>query len=189
MLVAPLSAINLNVSALDIERALVIARDRDPDRARFHARYTIPFTNAFVERVELVTEFRRVVLLAEEHIRQGNRGFAYSVRIAQDALQPWTRHVSVIARLRFHPQNAYVGLPLLDLSLDGPSADAALVRISKEPLLAMSTGTPGERVPILGAVVEGVFNALIVGQTQRAATIMVDGKEVAKVKLDFAAVE
>jgi hypothetical protein len=187
--VAPLQSINLNVSALDIERALVVARDREPERARFHARYVIPFTNAFVERVEVVTEFRRVVLLAEERIGQGNRGFAYSVPMAQDALQPWTRHVSVLARLRFHPQNAYVGLPLLDISLDGASADAALVRISKEPLLAMSTGTPGEHVPILGAIVEGVYNAVIVGQTQRTATLKVDGKEVAKVKVDFAAVE
>ena len=167
----------------------MIARDRDAERARFHSRYITTLTNPFVESIELVTELRRVVLLAEEHIRQGNRGFAYSVRIVQDAVQPWTRQVSVIARLRFHPQNAYVNIPPIEISLDGPGGDVAFIRVLKAPLLAMASGTPGEHIPILGAVAEGVFDAAIVGQTQRTATIRLDGKEVAKVKLDFAAVE
>ena len=45
-IVAPLHAINLKVSALDIERALVVARDRETERARFHARYITTLTNA-----------------------------------------------------------------------------------------------------------------------------------------------
>jgi hypothetical protein len=177
------------VSALDIERALMVARDRDAERARFHARYTTTLTNSFVQRVELVTELRRVVLLAEEHIAKGNRGFAYSVRVAQNAIQPWTRRVSVIARLRFHPQNAYVNIPPIEITLDGPGGDVALIEVLKAPLLAMASGIPGEHIPILGAVAEGVFDAAIIGQTQRTATIRLDGKDVAKVKLDFAAVE
>jgi hypothetical protein len=35
----PAHAINLNVSAADVERALVIARERDRERAPFHASY------------------------------------------------------------------------------------------------------------------------------------------------------
>ena len=188
-MVAPLGAINLTVSAPDIERALVLARDRDAERARFHARYTTTLSGPVVESVEILTEFRRIVLLAEERIRQGDRGFAYSVRMAQQASEPWKERVSVTARLRFHPQNAYVDIPRIEIGLDGPRGDAALVGVLKQPLLAMASGAPGEHVPILGAVAEGVFDAAIIGQTQRTATIKLDGKEVAKVKLDFAAVE
>ena len=184
-----MQAINLKLSVLDIERALVVARDRDAERARFHARYITTLTTPFVQSVEVVTELRRIVLLAEEQIRQGNRAFAQSVRLTQDAIQPWTQRVSVIARLRFHPQNTYVGIPPIQISLDGPSGDVALIRVQTSPLLSMPSGTPGEHIPILGAVAEGVFDALTVGQPQRTATVTLDGKEVAKVKVDFAAVE
>ena len=188
-MVAPLHAINLKVSALDVERALVLARDREAERARFHARYTTTLTDPVVQSVEILTEFRRVVLLAEERIRQGDRGFAYSVRMAQHAIEPWSQRVSVIARLRFHPQNAYVGIPPIEIALDGPRGEAALIGVLKEPILSMASGVPGEHIPILGAVAEAAFDAAIVGQTQRTATIKLDGKEVAKVKLDFATVE
>lgn len=187
--VVPLHAINLNVSALDIERALVLARDREAERARFHARYITTVTDPTLQRVEIVTELRRIVLLAEDDVRKGDRRLAYSVRVAQDAIQPWKGRVSVVARLRFHPQNSYVNMPTIEITLDGPGADGALIGVVKEPILAFASGVPGDHVPILGAIAEGVFDAAIVGQTQRTATVRLDGKVVGEVRLDFAAVE
>jgi hypothetical protein len=183
------AALNLNLTTSDIERALVIARGRDNDRARFHAPYITTVNDPTLQSVEVISEFRRVVLVAEERYRLGDRPFAYSSRVAEEAVKVWKSRVNVIARLRFHPLNTYVGLPNIGIKLDGPRADDAFLGVRAEPLLAMSSGRRGENVPILGAVAEASFDAPVIGQTRRTATIMLDGKEIGRVPLDFAAVE
>jgi hypothetical protein len=61
----------------------------DIDRAPIHAPYITTLDSEFLERVEIVTEFRRIVLLAEDHILKGDHAFAYSSRIAGEAARPW----------------------------------------------------------------------------------------------------
>jgi hypothetical protein len=183
------SAINLKMTAADIERALIIARDRDAERARFHAAYVSNLNDPFVQTVEIITEFRRVVLLAEERLKKGDRGFAYSSRLVADALAPWKNSVAVRAQLRFHPQNTYVDLPMIALTLDGPSADKALVSFRKDPINALATGEPGERIPIMGAHAEALYDASLIGQTRRTLSVKIDGKDVSRTTVDFARVE
>jgi hypothetical protein len=186
----PAGAINLSITPADIERALTIARDQERARERFHTSYIVTVTDPFVERIEIVTEYRRVVLLAEDRIRKGDRAFAYSGRLAANALEPWRNRVSVIVRLRFHPHNAYVDVPRLEVSVDGPNADLALIGVLKEPVLALiDPANPGGQVPILGAVAEGVFDAKLIGQTRRLVTVFMDGKVLIRQQVDFAAVE
>ena len=74
--IAPAFAINLQLSQADIERALTIARDRDKERARFHEPYITRLDGPFVEQIDIVTQFRRVVMTAEERILRGDRAFA-----------------------------------------------------------------------------------------------------------------
>ena len=188
--ITPLGAINLSISTADVERALTIARDRDPVRERFHAPYITTVDDPFVERLEIVSEYRRVVMLAEDRIRKGDRAFAYSSRLAIIALEPWRNRVSVLARLRFHPHNAYVDVPDVSVTVDGRDADLALIGVVKEPLLALpDPRNLGAQVPILGAIAEGVFDAKLIGQTRRTVTVKMDGKLLITRQLDFAAVE
>src|SRR5918995_1375322 len=105
---AAVQALDLDVTVQDIDRALSIARSTDGERARFHATYIKKLNTPFIESVEVVSEYRRVVLLTEERIRKGERMFAYSTTLAQQALGPWKTRVSIVARVRFHPQNNYV---------------------------------------------------------------------------------
>lgn len=183
-----LEAIKLQLATDDIDRALVIARGREGERARFHAPYVQNLDTPAVQSIEVISEFRRVVLLAEEHILRGDRAFAYSMRMAGDAIQPWKGRVSLVARLRFHPMNTYVSLPSIEITVDGPNADAALIGVLKEPQYAFSSA-PGDQAAIVGAVAEGVFDAALIGQTERTVTVRMDGKELARVKLDFADIE
>jgi hypothetical protein len=108
--------------------------------------------------------------------------------MAEDALRPWKGRVSVVVRLRFHPLNTYVGLPKLEITVDGPNADAALVGVLKEPQYAI-TSAPGEQAALIGAVAEGVFDAALIGQTNRIMTLTLDGKVLITARLDFRAVE
>jgi hypothetical protein len=184
MTVAPsLSAIDLDVTTQDVERALSIARDRDKDRARFHAPYIKKLDTAEVETVEVVSEFRRYVLSTEEHIRKGERKFSFSTALAQQALAPWKTRLAIIARLRFHPQNRYITVPAAEIVLVGN--DRALIGVLKDPIMGLSSGRPNDGSPLMGAVVEGVFDAVVVGEGVREFVVHLEGREIARVTFDL----
>lgn len=182
-----LRAIDLDVTPEDIDRALAIARGTESERQRFHAPYIKRVDQPVIETVEIVSEFRRVVLLAEERARKGDRLFGYSVASAQQAVGPWVKRLAVKLRVRFHPQNTYVDVPPVEISLTGNAA--AQIGVVKEPVLAFPSSEPGARVPILGAVVEGVFDAVLVGNGIREFVVAVNGSEAGRFSFDLAALQ
>ena len=107
--------------------------------------------------------------------------------MANEALKVWRRRVSVLARVRFHPQNNYVDVPPVTITADGH--ERALIGVRREPVLALPPGRKGEFVPVLGAVVEGVFEAEALGQARREFVITLDKKELGRVTFDLGAVE
>ncbi len=112
---APAGAVDSHLDADAIDRAIVFARTatRD-DRRAFHDAYLRTPGDA-VRRISLVSEYRRVVLLVEEKMRLLDRN--YGVRQMTEALTPWRGLLEVIVELQFHPQNTYVGVPLIDVLL------------------------------------------------------------------------
>lgn len=177
-------AVDRDVTLQDIERALAIARSRDSERAAFHAPYIQKLDTPVVESAEVVTEYRRVVLMAEARARQGDRMFGYSASQAQKAVAPWRERVAIVARLRFHPQNTYVMLP--DVQIDVPARSQARVGVLAEPVLGFGT-TAGDRLPVLGALAEGVFDVTALEESRYEFVIRVDKKEVGRVSFDLAA--
>jgi hypothetical protein len=183
---APLLALKLDITHADIERALIIARSSDSERARFHARYIQRIDTPSVDRVEVISEFRRVVLMAEEHAARGDRFFAYSTTRAHDALQVFRRRVSIRAHIRFHPLNNYVTLPPVTIGLVGN--EAALIGVRRDPVHG-STAKPTEAAPLLGGTIEASFSADGLGQARREFVVMLEGRELGRVVVDFAEVE
>jgi hypothetical protein len=184
---AAVSATKIDITPQDIERALVIARSREADRDRFHAPYIQAVNTPFLEQAELVTETRRVVLLAEERASKGDRFFGYSVSRASDALKVWRRRLSVIARIRFHPQNNYVTAPPIEMRAIGN--ERALIGVRSDPVYALAPGRKGEFVPVLGAVAEGSFDADALGQALREFVISMEGRELGRVTFNLAALD
>lgn len=180
-------ALKIDISMADIDRALTIARSTDAERKRFHADYIQHVDAPFIERAEIVSELRRVVLLAEEHTARGDRAFAYSLTRANDALHVWRRRVSIVVHVRFHPQNNYVDAPPVTLALVGN--DRALIGVTRDAVLALPPGRKGDFVPVLGAIVNGSFEAEAIGQGQHEFVVTLDGKELGRVAFDFADVE
>ena len=68
-----LAAIDLDISARHIEAVLAVARGPEAGRAAFHAPYILKASDPLVERIEVITERRRVALLAAERIALGYR--------------------------------------------------------------------------------------------------------------------
>src|SRR5262249_45572011 len=80
----------------EMERALSIGRASDSERARFHQPYVVVLNDPTVDQIDVLTEFRRAVLFAEEQIRHGDHMFG--LRQAEPALRPWHGKVTIVAR-------------------------------------------------------------------------------------------
>jgi hypothetical protein len=184
--VAPVTALKIDIGHAEIERALTIARAPAADRARFHAPYLQVVDTPFVERAEVITELRRVVLLAEEQTARGDRFFAYSATRASQALEVFRRRVSVRAQVRFHPLNTYVSVPPVTMTLVGN--ERALIGVRLDPVYGAAVN-PGDAAPILGAVVEASFEAAALGQARREFLVRLDGQELGRVSFDFGAID
>lgn len=134
-------ALEANLTTQGVDDAIVFARmAQRAARQAFHDRY-VRTVGDTVRRISIVSEYRRVVLRTEEHIRLGDR--SYGVRQLTDEIEPWRGSLEVVVELAFHPQNTYVGVPLIDVllvPLGGPGPTAM-------PIIADAT----DRIPRFGA--------------------------------------
>ena len=118
--------------------------------------------------------------------------FTQGVRQAEEALRPWRGRLSIVARLRFHPLNTYNDVPPFDVLLGARDREAGIapLDIVRTPIRASGTGwQPGRPTPLVGAVVETVFDAAGVGQAARSVILLMEGKELVRVTVDFARLE
>ena len=137
-----------------VEFALRVAQGSTAERMAFHAGYRSVAADPGVDHVEVITELRRLVLLAETRSAAG--GSWRDAREASEALEPYRGRVTVQARVRFHPQNGYLSVPRLDLHLASASTMQPALDVYVEPIqgpVPASGGAP----PIVGAVVETTF--------------------------------
>jgi len=139
-----------------VEFAQRVARGSTAERVAFHAGYRSVAVDPGIDRVEVVTELRRLVLLAETHSSAGGWRDA---RDAADALEPYRGRLTVEARVRFHPQNGYLSVPRLDVNLASASTMQPALDIFVEPIHGPGASAPDGRPAIVGAVVETTFAA------------------------------
>src|SRR5262245_40183762 len=66
------SAIIESLTDADISRALSLANGPAASRAAFHKPYIVTLDDPTIEQVDVITEFRRFVLAAEEQLEAGN---------------------------------------------------------------------------------------------------------------------
>lgn len=188
-------ALNLALSERDIERAQKIASGSDSSRARFHALYVQQVNDATLEQIEVITEFRRCVMLTEERLRLGDWIFARGVRAVGEAMRPYRGRVSVVARLRFHPQNTFGTIPEIQAAIGASGRQPVVgpldvIRTRIDQLQAADRSGHSDRAaPLMGALVETVFDAASVGDTERQVSVLMDGRSLALVAVDFSRFE
>jgi hypothetical protein len=181
---ATAAAIDLQVSDNDIEAILKIARGPESGRAAFHAPYVIVLRDPVVERIEVVTELRRLMLIAESRVASADHLFLHGTLRASEALRPWRGRISVIARLHFPAQNAYVLAPPLDLTLAGEDGTVPRLDFRGETLFGLGAGDAAP-LPVVGAVAEAAFRASAIGQAVGTVTVRMNGRELVQVPVDF----
>ncbi len=186
-----MSAVNVQLTQEDIRRATELARfpHTDADRRQFHNRYTIvvnsPVVEYFaVEKIEVITPFRRMELIAEEHARINDLFARGGLQDAEDAVRPWRDRVSIVTHLRFDLTKLVPGVPTTDVTLEGSRhVDSIAIKTSE------IHSRDSDQAWLVGALVEAAFDIQDVGQTTQQVVVRCNGKEVARVTVGFAAME
>ena len=176
-----LRALETELSDQQIERALRLGRSSAAERERFHRRYVFPadgrtpvVNGLQLESIEVISEFRRMELIAEEHARINDTFGRAGLRDAKQALAAWSGNVSVIARVRVIGVTNMLSVPRLDVTLDSlPAAGTVLRRdISNDGVL-------------VGGEIESPFAAGAVGQTARTVAVSWSDRLLGSVRIDF----
>jgi hypothetical protein len=183
----PARALDVSLTGADIERALRIAGGFDRQRSEFHQPYIVALDDATVPEIEVVTELRRMVLIAESHRSLGDWLFTRSTARAEDALRPWRGVVTIVAHLRFNPMNVLVSVPPYEVAVGEPDALLPVVDTVTAPLT--SSAKPGGSSTIIGARIDARFEASAVGQRRRRIAVSLRGETVAATDFDFARVD
>jgi hypothetical protein len=181
------AALLLMIGPEELQRALTIGGGTAAERGRFHARYTFAGNDPTIQTIEVLTEFRRVVVAAEDHILHGDHMF--SARQASVLTAPWRGKVTIVVRARFHPQNVYMSVPSYRIEV-GPLALAPLdVRLTPEFMQAAPNQRSGTVTPLVGGLVEADFDVNEIGQSTQVVRVTLDKKQLARVTIDFSRLE
>ena len=191
---AGVGAIGVPLTIADIQRATDLARwpHTDAERAQFHERYTVvvdsPVIEYFVvETIEVITPFRRLELIAEEHARLNDLFARGGLHDAEEALRPWRDQVSIVTHLRFDQTRQIPGVPETDVTLEGPGGIRAVFPITVTPSAIYSSNR--QQRWLVGGLVDAVFDVRDVSQTTQPVVVRWKGKEVARAALRFAAMQ
>jgi hypothetical protein len=182
-------ALVLSMGGSDIERAQQLARGRDSERAQFHRRYVFDLHDAAVTQIEVITEFRRLVLVTEEHILRGDWLFSRSVRSAEQALGPSRGLVTIRALVRLHPLNTYITPPPYVLAISPNASGGAPAPLETQVSPQYSAPFKARNGKMLSSVIGATLDADIasvqLGQTSRIVAVMLEGKELARTTVEF----
>lgn len=184
-------AIDVQLTSEDIQRATELARwpHTDAERAQFHKRYMIavksPLVAYFaVEAIEVITPYRRLELIAEEHARVNDLFARGGLHDAEEALRPWRDRLSIVAHLRFDQTKVIPGVPALEVTLERPTPVS--------PISLNSSGIydrNGDQTWLVGGRVEAVFDIQAVGQMMQPVVVSWNGKEIARAAIGFDTME
>lgn len=126
-----------------LREAVTLGQTRDEALfASFNKSYELA-ASGVLDRVEIITEFRRAVLLERDQVRQGD--YTFGAAELGKAMIPFKGQVTFIVQVRLHPHNTYQKEPAYDLYVStGPrSPPVAPKTLKRQAVYAGGTGGPG----------------------------------------------
>jgi len=120
--------------------AIALGKTRDEALfASFNKGYALAASGP-VESAEIITEFRREVLIVRGKAEQGE--LAITERDVATAMAPYRGRVEFIVQVRLHPLNVYVKAPAYDVYVrSGPrTGPIAAEKQTREPVFALGEG-------------------------------------------------
>ncbi len=191
---ATLTAVNVQLTAADTQRALRMAGATEAARAQFHAPYILAIPASVIQDIQVLTEFRRTVIAAEEARRRGDWAVAQGARSlsgqgVDDVVKPWRGTVTLAATLQLDALHTFVAVPNCELMLGGSPVVASLARRTTPRSATASAGRGPGTTSLVGALIEADFSAAALASESRLVVVLCDGREVAREAIDFAKLE
>ena len=176
---------SLDPAALD--EALRIARTRRPaEYDRFNAPYIVVRGGPGQPTVEVITEFRRAVLLARHQVDLGNH--TWSPTNLARALEKHAGLTTVQAQVWLPPNHLYVGTPTYRLDLyDVRNRAVPAVSEKREPIYSTLTG---EGSALTGVTLETLYRDPVLRDPGCCLVVIVDprGEPVVRQQLAMSSV-
>ena len=190
-----------------INAATAIGESRvESVRTQYHRPYHLLVARPPIDYIDVVTPFRRIVLIAEDRARIGNRPLGQRETLAAAGVRVGL--VEFVIELTFHPLNAYVSVPLYEVELAAPQPTtpprparilpAQVIRtprfgarVDGTPPLApnIPLNVPGTSEPMLGGTVIAGFDALGLEPAGVYEVVVKDqGKELARVRVNLGSI-
>jgi hypothetical protein len=174
MLMQAIAVVALSVAALaqfpDAREALRLGRSQDEALyAAFTKGYALPAADP-VDAAEIVTEFRRAVLIVRERARMGEFGF--TERDLNVAIAPHLGLVTFIVQARLNPMHTYTKPPAYELYLaTGPDTPPVAGRATRrDPVYALG----GMGAPLIGVRLEITVPRAQIDAAPRPELILTD---------------
>jgi hypothetical protein len=166
--------------------ALSLARTRDQALYdAFNAGYRLA-ASGDVDSVEIITEFRRAVLLARAHTDRGD--YSFTAQNLATELAPFRGTVSVIATIRLNPLNTYIQPPSDDLYIrTGPASPPLAPRdFKREPVYPPGFSRSGSAMS--GVRLEATFSTADIAAARDPYVTITDdrGNQLWQGRLDLA---
>ncbi|MEP6594169.1 MAG: hypothetical protein ABJC51_10775 [Acidobacteriota bacterium] len=190
----PVAAVNVQLSAADTQRALRLAGAADGARAQFHAAYVLPIRDSMIQEIQVLTEFRRTVLAAEEARRRGDWAVAQGARSlggqgVEETVKPWRGIVTLSATLQLDALHTFVAVPNCELMLGGTPVVASAAQRTIPRSAVASPGRGATTTSLVGGTIESDFKTEAVAQESRLIVVLCDGREAARQAIDFSRLE
>jgi hypothetical protein len=153
-------------------QALDLGRTRDDAMYEAFSRsYALTPADA-IDRAEVVTEFRRAVMIVRDHVNQGE--YTFTEQDLAKAMAPYAGQVTVIVQVRLHPLHTYANTPQYDLYVEtGPATrPLAPARFRRDAVLPLGAVGPGHT--ILAVRLEGTFPRADIEAASAPAIIVTD---------------
>lgn len=167
-------------------QAIDLAHTRDDALlAAFHRGYQLPLGDV-LDRAEIITPFRRAVMIVREHADQGE--YTFGEQALARAMAPFDGQVAVIVQARLHPLHTYAGAPAYGLYIEtGPSTRPLAPKpFRRDPAYPPGMAAPGN--PISGVLMEGTFDRDAIAAAKAPFLVVTDDQAnvIWKGRLDLA---
>jgi hypothetical protein len=166
-------------------QALDLGRTRDDALlAAFHRSYELTRGDV-LDRAEIITEFRRAVMMVRDHADRGE--YAFSAQDLAKAMQPFTGQITFVVQARLHPLHTYANAPPYALYIEtGPATKP----IAPKPFRRDAAYPPGMAGPgstISGVLMEGTFRRAEIEAAPSPSLVVADDQAnvIWKARLDL----
>ena len=136
----------------------------------FNSAYSLPVAPP-VDSAQIITDFRRAVLLVREHVSQGD--FVTSATELASALEPSRGLVTIIVDVKLNPLNTYSKPPSYDLYIaTGPGTKPLAAPLKIDPIFPVGTVGPGN--PITAIRIQTNFARADIASAPRPVLALTD---------------